>query len=87
MDRQGVQSTVVRVVAKQFAVGEEAVTSTTSLRDDLGADSTAMVELLINLEEAFDAEMPDVSNRPLGTVGQIVDFIADRMLAEQAGGA
>jgi acyl carrier protein len=79
-----VKGTVFRVVAKQFAIREDRITASTSLQDDLGADSAAMVELLINLEEAFDSEMPDVSKRTIRTVGEIVDFIVEVQASAQA---
>jgi acyl carrier protein len=81
LDQAMVESRVRQVIMQQFAVGADRLVLTTSLRNDLGADSTAMVEMMINLEGAFDAEMPDVSNQKIDTVGDIVTFIANHLAA------
>jgi len=46
-----------------------------ALRDDLGIDSTATIELLFNIEEAFDLQIPDEDLRTLRTVGDVIAYV------------
>jgi acyl carrier protein len=50
-----------------------------SLRDDLGLDSMATIELLYNLEEAFDLTIPDQDLEKLRTVGDVITYIEGRV--------
>jgi acyl carrier protein len=51
------------------------VTAEASFVDDLGADSLDTVELVMALEEEFDAEIPDDEAEKITTVKQAVEFI------------
>ena len=53
------------------------------LRDDLGLDSMAVIELLYRIEEAFDLQIPDEDLVGLTNVGQVVSYVEKR-LAETA---
>ncbi|MBB1553729.1 MAG: acyl carrier protein, partial [Clostridiales bacterium] len=43
--------------------------------DDLGADSLDIVDLIMNLEETFNIEIPDSDAEKVATVGDVVDYI------------
>ena len=47
--------------------------------DDLGADSLAIVELVLALEEKFDVKIPDDEVDGLQTVGHAVSYITQRL--------
>lgn len=49
------------------------------LRDDLGLDSMAVIELLYRIEEAFDLQIPDQDLVGLTTVGHVVAYVEKRM--------
>ena len=51
---------VKAIIAEQLLMDEEEVTPGANLCDDLGADSLDCVELVMQIEEAFDLEIPDV---------------------------
>jgi acyl carrier protein len=63
------------MVAEQLGVKEEDIQSTSSFVEDLGADSLDTVELIMALEEEFDAEIPDEDAEKIGTVKDAVDYI------------
>ena len=49
------------------------------LRDDLGLDSMAVIELLYRIEEAFDLQIPDQDLAGLTTVGHVVSYVEKRL--------
>lgn len=52
---------------------------TEHLRDDLGLDSMAVIELLYRIEEAFDLQIPDQDLAGLTNVGQVVSYVEKRL--------
>jgi acyl carrier protein len=46
-------------------------------REDLDADSLAVVEITLALNDAFSIKIPDVNPEQLETVGQAFDIVAD----------
>jgi acyl carrier protein len=49
------------------------------LRDDLGLDSMAVIELLYRIEEAFDIQIPDQDLVGLTTVGHVITYVDKRL--------
>jgi acyl carrier protein len=49
------------------------------LRDDLGLDSMAVIELLYKIEEAFDIQIPDQDLVALTTVGSVSTYVQKRL--------
>jgi acyl carrier protein len=70
-----VQDRVIDIVAEQLGVDKEKVTPDTSFVNDLGADSLDTVELVMELEEEFDINIPDEEAEKIQTVGQAIQFI------------
>ncbi|MFQ5931061.1 MAG: acyl carrier protein [Nitrospiraceae bacterium] len=50
-----------------------------SLREDLGLDSMATIELLFKIEEAFDIQIPDQDLQTLPTVGDVIAYVQRRL--------
>ena len=63
------------IIVEQLDVDEEKVTADASITEDLGADSLDVVDLVMNIEESFDLEIPDEEVENIKTVGDIVKFI------------
>lgn len=68
---------VKSIIVEQLGVDEEEVTPDASFVDDLGADSLDTVELVMELEEEFDINIPDDSAEKIQTVGQAIKFIEE----------
>lgn len=66
---------VIDIVADQLGVEKEKISPETSFVNDLGADSLDTVELVMELEEEFDINIPDDAAEKIQTVGQAIDFI------------
>src|SRR4249920_1234183 len=49
------------------------------LRDDLGLDSMAVIELLYRIEETFDLQIPDQDLAGMTTVGHVVGYVEKRL--------
>jgi acyl carrier protein len=49
------------------------------LRDDLGLDSMAVIELLYRIEETFDLQIPDQDLVGMTTVGHVVSYVEKRL--------
>lgn len=70
-----VEDRVVNIIAQQLGVDRENVKPDSSFIDDLGADSLDTVELIMALEEEFDAEIPDSDAEKMTTVKETIDYI------------
>jgi acyl carrier protein len=66
---------VADIVAEQLGVDRDKISPETSFVNDLGADSLDTVELVMELEEEFDINIPDDAAEKIQTVGQAVDYI------------
>lgn len=66
---------VTDIVSEQLGVDKDKITPDTSFVNDLGADSLDTVELVMELEEEFDVNIPDDAAEKIQTVGQAVEFI------------
>lgn len=70
---------VQRILVDQLDVDESAVTMDANIMDDLGADSLDIVDLVMSLEDEFDAEMPDEEMENIKTVGDLVRFLEENI--------
>jgi acyl carrier protein len=75
MSQAEIECKVIEIVAKQFAVAKEKVSRATRFREDLSGDSLDTVEFVMELEDAFDIEIPDSMAEKIKTVGDVVDFV------------
>jgi acyl carrier protein len=74
---------VRKLVAEELNVDENEVTPEATFQDDLGADSLALVELIMAFEEKFDIEnIPDEDAEQIKSVQDAVDYITRRKRAE-----
>ncbi len=69
------ESKVKRIIAEHLAVEEQEITSSSSLVDDLGADSLDLVEIVMQCEEEFNIEIPDEDADKLKTIQDLYDYL------------
>lgn len=72
------------IIVKQLGVKPEEVTEDASFTDDLGADSLDLVEVVMALEEEFDAQVPDEEAEKIKTVGDAIKFIESKQAEKEA---
>ena len=70
-----VETKVKEIICAQLEVSPEKVRPEASFTDDLKADSLAVVELVLALEEAFSFEIPDEDTEQIKTVKDAIDYI------------
>jgi len=68
---------VRKVIVDQLKVSEDEVTPQATFAD-LNADSLAIVEMVMALEEEFSVEIPDEDAEKLKTVGDAVAYLESR---------
>jgi len=65
------------ILAEQLELEENTIEMNSLIVDDLGADSLDIVDLVMSLEDEFDAEIPDEAIETMKTVGDVVHFIEE----------
>jgi acyl carrier protein len=53
-----------------------------NLREDLGLDSLAMLEMVFEVEEAFNLEIPDDDLSKITTVGDVAAYVETRLAGD-----
>ena len=82
-----IRQRVIDIVCDHLAVNKDQVTDKTSFIEDIGADSLDIVELVMELEEEFDINIPDDQAEKIKTVGEAVDYIKIAIRNKPADGA
>jgi acyl carrier protein len=75
---------VRRIIAEQLMVDIEDVTDDASFIEDLGADSLDTVEMIMEIEDEFGIEIPDEDAEKIQTVGQAIEYVKQKVEAQQA---
>lgn len=73
--RPQISKQIREALAKRLHRGVNTIELHQRLREDLGLDSMAMIELLFDVEEAFDLEIPDGDFHKLSTVGSVIQYV------------
>ncbi|MCF7931984.1 MAG: acyl carrier protein [Acholeplasmataceae bacterium] len=63
------------LIVEELNVSEDKITLEARLAEDLGADSIDAVELIMNIEEAFDIQVSDEDAQGIKTVGDLVRYV------------
>ena len=74
-----VENKVREIVCQQLDVDPDQVKMETSFVEDLGADSLAVVELVLALEEEFEMDIPDEDTEKLRSFKDAVDYIKSKV--------
>lgn len=70
------------MIAEQLNCSEDEITMETSFKDDLGADSLDLFELVMALEDEESVEIPTEELESLTTVGAVVDYLKNKGIEE-----
>lgn len=68
---------IKKIIVERFGIDEEKVTKELTFKEDLGADSLDVVELVMELEDVFGTEISDEDAERINTVGDAVTHIEE----------
>lgn len=64
-----------KIIAEQLNVSEDSITSETSFKDDLDADSLDLFEVVMGIEDEYNVEIPSEDLEKISTVGDVVEYL------------
>ncbi len=70
------------IIAEQLNCDEGEINVDTSFKDDLGADSLDLFELVMALEDKYSVEIPAEELQELTTVGAVIDYLKNKGVEE-----
>ena len=71
------------IIADQLNCDAESITPETAFKEDLGADSLDLFELVMALEDEYSVEIPAEELTDLTTVGSVIDYLKDKGVATE----
>ena len=66
---------IKEITAESLGAEAEAITEATSFKEDLGADSLDLFEMVMAFEDAFEVEIPSEDLEQIQTVGDVVKYL------------
>ena len=69
---------MIEMIAEQLNGEAGDITAETSFKDDLGADSLDLFELVMALEDEYNIEIPAEDLTDMTTVGAVMDYLKDK---------
>lgn len=69
---------IKQMLAEQFNIDADSISEETSFKDDLGADSLDLFELVMALEEEYSLEIPAEELTDIITVGDVCEYLKDK---------
>lgn len=69
---------VIEIIQEQMNLEGVTITEESSFKDDLGADSLDLFELVMAVEEEYGVEIPAEELEKLTTVGAVVDYLKEQ---------
>lgn len=66
------------LIADQLSVDADTITEDSSFKDDLGADSLDLFELVMALEDEYSVEIPAEDLQSLLTVGEVINYLKEK---------
>ncbi|HEY9093553.1 MAG TPA: acyl carrier protein [Candidatus Cryosericum sp.] len=79
MTKDEVRAKVIEIAKEKLGVDEARITDDAQYVKDLGADSLALVDITMALEDAFGTSIPDEDIEKIASVGQTVDYVMSHM--------
>jgi acyl carrier protein len=84
-DRAAVLKKIIDALADYLRRDAVGIKEGAHLRDDLGLDSMAVIELLYKIEETFNIQIPDEDLVGMTTVGSVANYVEKRLAPADTG--
>jgi acyl carrier protein len=79
MDRSEIESKLTDLLVEELGIERDRISMDATFEEDLEVDSLGVVELLMALEDNFGVKIPDEEAEQIGTVGQAVDLVEQKL--------
>ena len=66
------------IIAEQLSVDADSIDENSSFKDDLGADSLDLFELVMAFEEEYGIEIPSEDLEQITTVGAVIEYMKSK---------
>ena len=66
---------IKEIVSENLGVDSAQITEGSSFKDDLGADSLDLFEMVMALEDEYEIEIPTEEHEKIATVGDVDEYI------------
>ena len=66
------------IIADQLSVDADSITEASYFKEDLGADSLDLFELVMALEDEYSVEIPAKDLENLATVGDVMNYLKNK---------
>lgn len=66
------------IIAEQLNTDAETITADSTFKEDLGADSLDLFELVMALEDEYSVEIPAEELQTLKTVGDVINYLKSK---------
>ncbi len=79
MEEKEIMEKLIAVIKEKLGVEENKIVASASYVEDLGADSLALVDIAMALEDEFGMEIPDEDIEKIKTVGDTINYIKEKI--------
>ena len=69
---------ISEIIAEQLSVSVSEISEETKFKEDLGADSLDLFELVMAFEEEYGIEIPSEDLEQITTVGAVIEYIKSK---------
>lgn len=80
MTTEEIRTKVTEIVKEKLGVEESRITDDAQYIEDLGADSLALVDITMALEDAFGTSIPDEDIEKISSVGETVEYVRSHIV-------
>ncbi|WP_269747893.1 acyl carrier protein [Alkalibacter mobilis] len=74
-----IKEKVTDILVEELGVEVEEVVDSANIQEDLGADSLAIVEIVMAFEDEFDIKIPEEDAASMITVKDIVEYLENKL--------
>ncbi|MFU2157631.1 acyl carrier protein [Caldisericum sp. AR60] len=79
MEEKEIREKVNKVIVEKLGVDKEKITNDSRYVEDLGADSLALVDIAMALEDEFGMKILDEDIEKITTVGSTIQYIKEHI--------
>lgn len=80
-DTDGIRTKIKQIIANVAGLDAGKIDDGSSLRDDLKLDSLSLLEIGVDVDMAFQLQLPDETYKEIGTLPEMV-LLVERRLSE-----